>query len=127
MTLLRPPVVPEKSKSTDEDAELEVEEKPVPEADEQEAGKVRKTYFNLPPYAQPHIFIPAYLLPSFLTCSAVYVRHPTARPGYSEIPSPYDADGEVMSLGWEFFKRVAPRMRGRRERWMDPERSQDRK
>ncbi|KAJ9127164.1 hypothetical protein QFC24_001401 [Naganishia onofrii] len=61
-------------------------------------------HFTLPPYAAPHLFIPAYLEPNFKTCSAVYVRHPTARPGYSEIPSPYDADGEVMSLSWEWFK-----------------------
>lgn len=85
------------------------------------------SYFTLPPYASAHIFVPAYVLPSYLTCSAVYVRHPTARPGYSEIPSPYDADGELMSLGWEWFKRVAPNMRKRRHRLMDPQRIKDRK
>jgi ribosomal protein S4 len=63
-----------------------------------------KAWFTLPAYAAPHLFVPAYLEPNFKTCSAVYVRHPTARPGYSEIPSPYDADGEVMSLSWEWFK-----------------------
>lgn len=120
MTLLQPPA---STKSTEAE-ETEDDSAPAPEADE---SPIQSSHFTLPPYAQPHLFIPAYLQPSFLTCSAVYVRHPTARPGYSEIPSPYDADGEVMSLGWEFFKRVAPRMRGRRERWMDPERSRDRK
>ena len=64
-----------------------------------------KAYFTLPAYAAPHLFVPAYLEPNFKTCSAVYVRHPTARPGYSEIPSPYDADGEIMSLAWEWFKK----------------------
>jgi hypothetical protein len=64
-----------------------------------------KAYFTLPAYASPHLFVPAYLEPNFKTCSAVYVRHPTARPGYSEIPSPYDADGEIMSLAWEWFKK----------------------
>ena len=67
--------------------------------------------FTLPDYAAPFIFIPAYLEVSFATCSAVYVRHPTARPGYSEIPSPYEADGEVMRLGWEFYKGVGRRRR----------------
>lgn len=85
------------------------------------------THFNLPAFAGPNIFVPAYLLPSYLTCSAVYVRHPTARPGYSEIPSPFDAGGELMSLGWEWFSKRAPRMRGRKERWMNPQRTQDRK
>jgi len=81
------------------------------------------SHFNLPPFAQPHIFIPAYLLPSFTTCSCVYVRHPTARPRYSEIPSPFDAGGELMSLGWEWFTKMAPRMRGRAQgRWMSPQR-----
>ncbi|KAJ8580088.1 hypothetical protein M405DRAFT_834914 [Rhizopogon salebrosus TDB-379] len=51
------------------------------------------TPFNLPQYASPFIFIPAHAEVSFPTCSAIYVRHPTARPGYSEIPTPYDADG----------------------------------
>lgn len=107
-----------------------------------------KAWFTLPAYAAPHLFIPAYLEPNFKTCSAVYVRHPTARPGYSEIPSPYDADGEVMSLSWEWFKwrgrslgipslrkaasadtifRAAPNMSKRRHRWMSPERQTDQK
>ncbi|KAJ9122332.1 hypothetical protein QFC22_001753 [Naganishia vaughanmartiniae] len=84
-------------------------------------------HFNLPAYASPHLFIPAYLEVNFKTCSAVYVRHPTARPGYSEIPSPYDADGEVMSLSWEWFKWRAPNMKKRRYRWMSPERQTDQK
>ncbi|KAG1848045.1 hypothetical protein DFJ58DRAFT_842986 [Suillus subalutaceus] len=46
------------------------------------------TPFNLPPYASLFVFIPAYAEVSFSTCSAIYVRHPTARPGYSEIPTP---------------------------------------
>lgn len=87
------------------------------------ADSSAKSHFNLPPFAQPNIFIPAYLLPSFLTCSCVYVRHPTARPGYSEIPSPFDAGGELMSLGWEWYSKMAPRMRGRSQgRWMSPQR-----
>jgi hypothetical protein len=56
------------------------------------------TPFNLPQYTSPFIFIPAYAEVSFPTCSAIYLRHPTARPGYSEIPTPYDADGEVIRL-----------------------------
>ncbi|EIW70185.1 hypothetical protein TREMEDRAFT_38846 [Tremella mesenterica DSM 1558] len=85
------------------------------------------SHFTLPPYASPHIFVPAYILPSYLTCSAVYVRHPTARPGYSEIPTPFDAGGEIMKLSWEWFSRKAPRMRNRVNRWMNPQRTSDRK
>ncbi|GMK55115.1 hypothetical protein CspeluHIS016_0201710 [Cutaneotrichosporon spelunceum] len=92
------------------------------------ADEDKGTYFYLPEYASPHIFVPAYILPSFLTCSAVYVRHPTARPGYSEIPTPYDADGPLQSLTWEWFQQVAPRMKPkRRARLMNPQRTQDRR
>lgn len=92
------------------------------------AEEDKGTYFYLPEYASPHIFVPAYILPSYLTCSAVYVRHPTARPGYSEIPTPYDADGPLQSLSWEWFQQVAPRMKPkRRARLMNPQRTQDRR
>ncbi|KAJ6551428.1 hypothetical protein B0H19DRAFT_1157605 [Mycena capillaripes] len=69
------------------------------------------TPFNLPFYASPWIFIPAYLEVSFSTCAAVYVRHPTARPGYSEIPTPYDADGDVIRNAWEWYMQNRPRKR----------------
>lgn len=56
--------------------------------------------FKLPDFAAPFIFIPPYLEVSFPTCTAVYVRHPTAGPGYSEVPTPYAADGEIVKLAW---------------------------
>ncbi|GAA5948091.1 hypothetical protein JCM3765_007105 [Sporobolomyces pararoseus] len=59
--------------------------------------------FKLPDFASPFLFIPPYLEPCFKTCSAVYLRHPTASPGISEVPSPYEADGEVMRLAWEYY------------------------
>ncbi|QRW20820.1 hypothetical protein RhiXN_05809 [Rhizoctonia solani] len=80
----------------------------------------RGTSFSLPAYASPHLFIPAYIEPAFNTCSAVYVRHPTARPGYSEIPSPFGADGEVMRFTWEWYKRHRPRMRSKKDTWINP-------
>ncbi|KDQ51906.1 hypothetical protein JAAARDRAFT_163318 [Jaapia argillacea MUCL 33604] len=89
----------------------------------QKDPKETLTPFNLPPYASPHIFIPPYIEPSFPTCSAIYVRHPTARPGYSEIPTPFEADGEVVRLAWEWYSRVRPRVRGGR-RFTGPENRQ---
>lgn len=79
------------------------------------------TPFNLPPYASPFIFIPAYAEVSFPTCSAIYVRHPTARPGYSEIPTPYDADGEVIRLAWEWYAKMRPRLRSKSQMAREPE------
>lgn len=73
------------------------------------------TPFHLPPYASPFLFIPAYIEVAFQTCSAIYVRHPTARPGYSEIPTPYDADGEIVRLAWEWYSKCRPRMRSKRQ------------
>ncbi|KAJ3737241.1 hypothetical protein DFJ43DRAFT_1046816 [Lentinula guzmanii] len=69
------------------------------------------TPFHLPLYASPWLFIPAYIEPNFATCSAIYVRHPTARPGYSEIPTPYDADGEIVRFAWEWYSKRRPRIR----------------
>ena len=91
------------------------------------SGSVRDnglTPFNLPAYASPFIFIPAYLEVSFAACSVVYVRHPTARPGYSEIPTPYDADGEVVRLAWEWYSKVRPRNRSKRQLAREPENRQ---
>lgn len=90
-------------------------------AENAEGSASGHTPFHLPDYATPFIFVPAYLEVSFPTCSAVYLRHPTARPGYSEIPTPYDADGEVVRLAWEWYAKVRPRMRSRRQLARMPE------
>ncbi|KAG1855992.1 hypothetical protein F4604DRAFT_1628451 [Suillus subluteus] len=88
---------------------------------EPESTQSSLTPFNLPPYASPFVFIPAYAEVSFPTCSAIYVRHPTARPGYSEIPTPYDADGEVIRLAWEWYAKMRPRTRSKRQMAREPE------
>lgn len=75
---------------------------------------------DLPDYSAPFLFVPAYLEVSFTTCSAVYVRDPTARKNHSELPTPYDADGELMRLAWEWYVKVRPRMRGRLQRETGP-------
>lgn len=82
--------------------------------------------FTLPEFAAPFIFVPAYLEVSFPTCSVIYVRHPTARAGYSEIPTPYDADGEVMRLAWEWYANRRPRIRSKKKLAAMPENRQGR-
>ncbi|KAF5310046.1 hypothetical protein D9619_010489 [Psilocybe cf. subviscida] len=86
-----------------------------------EASKKDLTPFYLPAYASPWLFIPAYIEVSFKTCSAVYVRHPTARPGYSEIPTPYDADGALIRYAWEWYNQRRPRMRSQSQLARSPE------
>ncbi|KAI0354074.1 alpha-L RNA-binding motif-containing protein [Trametes cingulata] len=82
------------------------------------------TPFHLPPYASPFLFIPAYLEPSFSTCSVIYLRHPTARPGYSEIPTPWDADGEIVRLAWEWYSKRRMRIRSKSQLARMPENRQ---
>ena len=79
------------------------------------------TPFYLPQFAAPWLFIPAYIEPNFSTCSAVYVRHPTARPGYSEIPTPYDADGEIVRFAWEWYAKRRPKIRSKSQKAREPE------
>ncbi|EJT50832.1 nam9 protein, precursor [Trichosporon asahii var. asahii CBS 2479] len=118
----------ESAESAETEGEGEKKEKKGKKDEKAEKVHAPGEYFKLPDYAQPFIFVPAYLLPSYLTCSAVYVRHPTARAAYSEIPSPYDAAGPLMSMTWEWYQKVAPRMRpARRARLLGPERKNDRK
>lgn len=84
-------------------------------------GAQEKPTFKFPPYSAPFLFLPAYIEANFATCSAIYVRHPTARPGYSEIPTPYDADGEVIRFAWEWYSKVRPRTPRKNSRWKSPE------
>ena len=123
----------EKSSEELASEELKKEQSVSPEGPEREgpspahSGLVKDkglTPFNLPAYASPFIFIPAYLEVSFPTCSVVYVRHPTARPGYSEVATPYDADGEVVRLAWEWYSKVRPRNRSKRQLAREPENRQ---
>jgi len=94
---------------------------PKPKAKSHKAPQAPLTPFYLPPYASPWLFIPAYIEPSFATCSVVYVRHPTARPGYSEIPTPYDADGTLIRYAWEWYMQRRPRMRSKSQLSRMPE------
>ncbi|KAM0791307.1 hypothetical protein ACM66B_005779 [Microbotryomycetes sp. NB124-2] len=66
-------------------------------------GSKKPLRFELPEFASPFLFVPAYLEVSWTTCSAIYLRDPAPGPGMSEVPSPYEADGEVMRLAWEYY------------------------
>ncbi|KAH8149651.1 uncharacterized protein LAJ45_06282 [Morchella importuna] len=54
-------------------------------------------------YLPPFAFIPKYLEVNHNTCHAVYLRHPVARPGQTEVPSPFGP--EVMQLAFNWFLR----------------------
>lgn len=64
------------------------------------------------PYATPwkprefmsaFAFIPRYLEVNQNICSAVYLRHPVARPGLAEVPTPFH--GETMGLAFNWYLR----------------------
>lgn len=64
------------------------------------------------PYATPwrprefmsaFAFIPRYLEVNQNVCSAVYLRHPVARPGLAEVPTPFH--GETMGLAFNWYLR----------------------
>lgn len=64
------------------------------------------------PYATPwkprdfmsaFAFIPRYLEVNQNICSAVYLRHPVARPGLAEVPTPFH--GETLALAFNWYLR----------------------
>lgn len=52
------------------------------------------------PYMSPFAFIPRYLEVNQKICSAVYLRHPVARQGEAEVPSPYGTQVNELAFNW---------------------------
>ena len=50
-------------------------------------------------------FIPRYLEVNQNVCSAVYLRHPVARPGLAEVPGPYGAETGLLAYQWYLRRR----------------------
>ncbi|KAI9639948.1 hypothetical protein NHQ30_011678 [Ciborinia camelliae] len=57
------------------------------------------------PYMSAFAFIPRYLEVNQKICSAVYLRHPVARPGLSEVPSPFPMDVLQLAHNWYLRRR----------------------
>lgn len=55
-------------------------------------------------FLSPFAFIPRYLEVNFNICHAVYLRHPVARPGSSEVPSPFGPETQQLAFHW-FLRR----------------------
>ncbi|CUS08169.1 unnamed protein product [Tuber aestivum] len=56
-------------------------------------------------YLAPFAFIPRYLEVNHNTCHAVYLRHPVAKPGLAEAPSPYPEEVLQMAFAWYLRRR----------------------
>ena len=54
-------------------------------------------------YMSAFAFIPRYLEVNQNVCSAVYLRHPVARPGLAEVPTPFH--GETLGLAFNWYLR----------------------
>ncbi|KAH7035403.1 uncharacterized protein B0I36DRAFT_318275 [Microdochium trichocladiopsis] len=52
------------------------------------------------PYMAPFAYIPQYLEVNQNICSAVYLRHPVARKGLAEVPTPYDQQTNQLAFNW---------------------------
>lgn len=57
------------------------------------------------PYMSPFAFIPRYLEVNQRICSAVYLRHPVARPGLCEVPSPFAPETQQLAFTWYLRRR----------------------
>ena len=66
------------------------------------------------PYATPwrprewmsaFAFVPRYLEVHQRVCAAVYLRHPVARPGLAEVPTPYGMDVNLLAHNWYLRRR----------------------
>lgn len=69
---------------------------------------------NTKPYATPwrprdymsaFAFIPRYLEVNQNICAAVYLRHPVARPGSAEVPTPFGESISTPAYGWYLKRR----------------------
>lgn len=57
------------------------------------------------PYMSAFAFIPRYLEVNQNICSAVYLRHPVARPGMAEVPTPFGAETQQLAFNWYLRRR----------------------
>ncbi|KAL2863532.1 mitochondrial 37S ribosomal protein uS4m [Aspergillus lucknowensis] len=56
-------------------------------------------------YMSAFAFIPRYLEVNQNICAAVYLRHPVARPGYSEVPTPFSETVSTGAYHWYLRRR----------------------
>lgn len=56
-------------------------------------------------YMAPFAFIPQYLEVNQNICSAVYLRHPVARRGTAEVPTPYPIGVNQLAFNWYLRRR----------------------
>lgn len=78
---------------------VEARENPV------DATKAYATPWRPRDFMSAFAFIPRYLEVSHRICSAVYLRHPVARPGLAEVPTPFHLDTNMLAFNWYLRRR----------------------
>jgi ribosomal protein S4 len=68
-----------------------------------DATKPYATPWRPRPFMSAFAFVPRYLEVHPSICSAVYLRHPVARPGLAETPTPFDS--EILGLARNWYLR----------------------
>jgi hypothetical protein len=70
-----------------------------------DASKPYATPWRPRDYMSAFAFIPRYLEVNQNVCSAVYLRHPVARPGLAEVPTPLSAETMGLAFNWYLRRR----------------------
>lgn len=78
---------------------LEARENPI------DATKPYATPWRPRDFMSAFAFIPRYLEVNHRICSAVYLRHPVARPGLAEVPTPFHLDTNMLAFNWYLRRR----------------------
>jgi ribosomal protein S4 len=70
-----------------------------------DASKPYATPWRPREYMSAFAFIPRYLEVNQNICSAVYLRHPVARPGLAEVPTPFHSETLGLAFNWYLRRR----------------------
>lgn len=70
-----------------------------------DASKPYATPWRPRDFISPFAFIPNYLEVHQKVCSAVYLRHPVARPGLGEVPTPFHSETLGLAHNWYLKRR----------------------
>ncbi|KAF1994298.1 alpha-L RNA-binding motif-containing protein [Amniculicola lignicola CBS 123094] len=70
-----------------------------------DASKPYRTPWRPRDYMSAFAFIPRYLEVNQNICAAVYLRHPVARPGLAEVPTPFHVETGQLAFNWYLRRR----------------------
>lgn len=102
-TNISPPQVPAALGAADRAllraAMVEAQENPI------DPSKTYATPWRPRDFMSAFAFIPRYLEVHHRICSAVYLRHPVARPGLAEVPTPYPHETNALAYVWYLRRR----------------------